>query len=113
MDNYQGAGIYRHYKGSEYLVLGLGLREDTVVKPTDPPLQRPHAGEVTCVVYMPLTPGSMLETRDETFWLRELGSFNEQVVEDGLVDHRSHHRAVPRFQKIRDWDTTVTIGSMY
>jgi hypothetical protein len=104
--NYEGSGIYRHYKGGEYEVLGLAVREETLSKlgegiggvVCDPEfdyrvVQKTPEG-VTVVVYRPLTPGSLLEKRDETMWTRELSDFNERV-DDGTV---------PRFERISDRD---------
>jgi hypothetical protein len=36
--SYQGPGVYQHYKGGNYEVLGLGVREETVIKPGEDPL---------------------------------------------------------------------------
>ena len=91
--NYQGPGLYRHYKGGEYLVLGLALQEDTLIKPGQP--EHANAGpERRFAVYWPLTPGSLLEQRDEDYWAREFSDFNAKVVDD-------HFRSVPRFELIR------------
>jgi hypothetical protein len=65
------AGIYRHYKGKKYEVIGVGLDSETT-KPV--------------VVYMPL---------DETgvpFWVRPYEMFLEFVEHDG--------KKVKRFEKI-------------
>lgn len=35
--SYHGPGVYRHYKGGEYDVLGLAIREETIRKPDEPP----------------------------------------------------------------------------
>ena len=116
--NYQGPGIYRHYKGGEYLVLGLGLKEDTVNKravPNDVYAEW-RVPEVVCVVYMPLTPGSMLESRDETFWLRELSDFNEWVDFGSqalsAATHALTHRKTPRFRKIRDLTISADVVNL-
>jgi len=75
---YKGPGKYRHYKGPEYLVLGLALREDSINKSG-----HFEVGE-TFVIYKPLTPGSILENRKEDFWARRLDDFNKDVLdEDG------------------------------
>jgi hypothetical protein len=84
---YQGPGRYRHYKGGEYEVLGLGIVEHTLVKldlSPGPTLQ----GEIH-VVYRPLTPGSLLSFSDIGYWLRPLDDFN------AMVDRE--HGQVPRF----------------
>lgn len=73
--NYEGSGIYRHYKGGLYKVLGLGLKEDTVTKKNpDGSFDQIGEGhhEVICVVYQPLSTPSFLDERKEDFWLREL-----------------------------------------
>jgi hypothetical protein len=93
--NYQGPGRYRHYKGGEYEVLGLGLKEDTLRKPGQP--EHDGAGpEIVCVVYRPLSPGSLLEGRAEDFWLRELADFNKLVMRPG----EKPRALVPRFVRI-------------
>jgi hypothetical protein len=55
--SYEGPGSYRHYKGGEYQVLGLSVPEadsdQRGFDPSDP--------ERMYVVYMPLTPGSLLD----------------------------------------------------
>lgn len=82
MSNYQGPGRYRHYKGGLYAVLGLALQENTVTKhEPDGTLSQIGEGheEMTFVIYMPLTPGSMLEDRREMFWARELADFDAQL----------------------------------
>lgn len=75
--NYKGPGIYRHYKGGEYAVLGLALREDSLDKENDPCA----SGEVF-VVYEPLSPGSLLGLRAEDFWARRLDDFDAHVQRD-------------------------------
>src|SRR5689334_7701166 len=95
--SYEGPGRYRHYKGGEYEVLGLALREES--KGTD--------NEVTEVVYRPLTLGSILEGREEVFWTRVLEDFNEQRVRVPFgqgsapgADGESVNTYVKRFEKI-------------
>lgn len=63
--NYRGPGKYRHYKGGEYLVLGLALQEDDLRR--------------TFVIYKPLGHTNLLDDFTEDFWARELGDFNAQV----------------------------------
>jgi hypothetical protein len=95
---YQGPGIYQHYKGDMYEVLGLALQEDTVRKSHDPVPVTPIVERVF-VIYKPLSEGSLLEERAEVgFWARDVGNFNEDVrvrsqlgVNDDLF--------IPRFQK--------------
>jgi hypothetical protein len=112
--NYQGPGRYRHYKGGEYEVLGLALREELAHKegPFSTALKEcEHCGsrgtEVECrcryrrhvnlavVIYRPLTPGSMLEGRDEDFWSRPLDDFNATVNNPGHMP-----ALVPRFERM-------------
>src|SRR5213595_86509 len=78
---YEGEGIYRHYKGGLYEVLGLALQEDDLNR--------------TYVIYRPLSPTSMLDDRPEEFWARELGDFNEQVEDVAWKD-----ATMPRFTKL-------------
>lgn len=86
---YSGPGRYRHYKGGEYDVLGVALREDSIDKggAVSPVAS---AGE-QFVIYRPLTPGSLLERRAEDFWARRLDDFNAMVERE--------HGKVPRFVK--------------
>ncbi len=86
---YSGPGRYRHYKGGEYEVLGVALREDSIDKGgVMPPEQSPG---VQFVIYRPLTPRSLLEKRAEDFWARELSDFNAMVERE--------HGQVPRFMR--------------
>lgn len=95
---YEGPGIYQHYKGGYYAVRGVGLQENTVVKPGQPE----HAGagpEIHMVVYEPLSSGSLLEEREGLdFWLRNIDDFNENV--DGPEVNIGGPERVPRFRKI-------------
>jgi len=63
-------GIYRHYKGNEYEVLGVGLHTET---------------EEKMVVYKALYEPYQI-------WLRPYGMFFETVIVDG--------EEVPRFKKL-------------
>jgi hypothetical protein len=66
-------GIYRHYKGKEYAVLGVAKHSET--------------GE-ELVVYRPryrVTPG---------WWVRPRKMFEENVTVDG--------KSVPRFERIKE-----------
>lgn len=101
--NYSGPGIYRHYKGGLYEVLGLGLKEDTVQKPgQDPPYtdaarKTVAPKEVVCVVYRPVpyhAKESLLDSREEDFWLRELEDFNATILPQGVG-----HPGGPRFRR--------------
>lgn len=87
--NYSGPGRYLHYKGGEYLVLGLAFHErskEVGFEPSDPDHQD--------VVYRPLTPGSLLEGTDVTFWLRPRRDFDAWVERE--------HGYVPRFVRTGD-----------
>jgi hypothetical protein len=62
---YEGEGIYRHYKGGLYQVLGLGLEE---------------ASLAPVVVYAPVDGNSVLRTSpNATMWTRPLEDFNAMV----------------------------------
>lgn len=63
-------GIYRHYKGQEYEVIGTGLFEAT---------------EEPCVMYRALYGEGQV-------WIRPVTSFEEQVNVDGVM--------VPRFERL-------------
>lgn len=65
--SYDGPGIYRHYKGGEYEVIGLAVREETIGVP--------GRGEVTEVVYRPMEQCD----RQQQFVTRVLEDFNERV----------------------------------
>ena len=82
-NNYQGPGVYRHYKGGLYHVLGLAVREETVAKPGEDHNQIWPKEGVTVVVYEPMTEGSLLECRAESFWTRDIDDFNRQI--DGVA----------------------------
>lgn len=77
--NYKGPGIYRHYKGGFYRVLGLAVREETIGTEE----------EISEVVYWPLK----RYERKEAFVTRQLEDFNDNAI---LVDGP----VVPRFQKL-------------
>ena len=85
--SYQGPGVYRHWKGNRYHVIGLALQEDTVTKPPEPSSDNFQAlideadrpAERTYVIYRPLDLGSLLEDREEGFWAREIRDFNAMV----------------------------------
>lgn len=65
-------GKYRHYKGPEYLVIGVARHSET---------------EEELVVYKKLY-------GDHSLWVRPLSMFTETVVIDGL--------AKQRFEKVED-----------
>lgn len=100
-DNYQGPGIYKHYKGGEYHVLGLALHEHAKDNRKD---FDPHDTKFHQVIYKPLTPGSRLSGSPATMWIRRLDRFNEQVELVGDIvkpnGEIAHHLVVPRFKKI-------------
>lgn len=64
-------GIYEHYKGGRYEVIGIGLIEAT---------------EEPAVIYKALYENSLSE-----YWIRSVPSFLETVEVDG--------KTVPRFKK--------------
>ncbi len=76
--NYEGPGRYRHYKGGEYEVLGLGREEAT------------HR---TVVIY--IAHAFQIEDPNILFWTRPLDDFNETV-------HKSLKSPilVPRFTRL-------------
>ena len=65
-------GRYRHYKGGEYVVMGVA---------------RPSETEELLVVYQP-------QYGDREWWVRPLAMFTEQVEVDGS--------SMPRFEFIGD-----------
>ena len=67
-------GIYRHYKGNDYLVLTVARHSET---------------EELFVIYMPLV---SKDGTDITPWARPLAMFEEAVVVEG--------RTVPRFRLV-------------
>lgn len=122
--NYRGPGMYRHYKGGFYHVLGLALQEDTISKPNEwiggrvvtihysdgesrelaPDMTPRHP--VYYVIYEPLSPGSLLEEGEYViadFWARELSNFNQMVdVSDyGFSDTGRRFEFLGRSKKIR------------
>ena len=68
-------GIYKHYKGNRYEVLGVGKHSETLED---------------MVVYRALY--SSREFKEGSLWVRPVHIFNEFVAVDG--------RKVPRFEKI-------------
>lgn len=110
MAGYEGPGKYRHYKGGEYEVVGLAVREETLSKPGegvggyvyDPEydervLMKTPEG-VIVVVYRPLSPGSVLEDREETMWTRALDDFNKRVKP--WREARADDGTTARFERI-------------
>lgn len=91
--NYKGPGRYRHYKGGEYEVLGLG-RSEFLGRPLRTGLGDP----ILDVVYRMFEPDPMSLF---DFWLRPLDDFNAQVrIESELG--AANDLFVPRFEKIDD-----------
>lgn len=84
--SYDGPGVYRHYKGGLYEVLGLGVKEATLGS----------LEEEFDVVYRPLD-GKQLAAVDHAFVLRPLDDFNESKVR---VPDGENTWYVPRFRKI-------------
>jgi hypothetical protein len=72
--SYQGPGLYQHYKGGRYDVLGLGVHEHA--KEHQPNFD-PDDSAQQYVVYRPLTDGSLLHDTSADFWIRRLDNFNE------------------------------------
>lgn len=62
------AGVYQHYKGNQYLVLGVAKHSET---------------EEDLVVYV-----SLYENKAANLWVRPLKMFQEQVVVDGVSTPR-------------------------
>jgi hypothetical protein len=67
-------GVYRHYKGKNYFVLGLSKDSET--------------GDI-CVVYRPLYDSDWAQ-----LWHRPVAMFCENVIIDGVQ--------MPRFERIAD-----------
>ncbi|MBL6695898.1 MAG: DUF1653 domain-containing protein [Luminiphilus sp.] len=65
-------GLYRHYKGGEYRVMGVARHSET---------------EELLVVYQP-------QYGEREWWVRPLSMFTEQVKIEG--------RLIPRFQHIEE-----------
>lgn len=97
MSGYRGPGRYRHYKGGVYKVLGIALREDSIDK--GGAVSPVKSGGEQFVIYLPLTPDSLLEHRAEDYWARELSDFNAMVERE--------HGKVPRF--VRECDCEAVI----
>lgn len=72
-------GIYRHYKGGTYLVLGVALHSETL----EEMVLYKHLGDDG-------KPG-------EEYWVRPRAMFLEQVEVDG--------KEMPRFEYLRDSDS--------
>jgi hypothetical protein len=87
--NYKGPGIYRHYKGGEYRVVGLAAEEATF---TPVVIYRPN-GEIMPADVKEKTGGVLV-----SYWTRPLSSFNG----DGAVpDAKGLDMTVPRFVYVR------------
>lgn len=71
MNNFE-TGVYQHYKGGKYLVLGVAKHSET---------------KEDLVVYVTLYENDMA-----SMWVRPLAMFTENVMVDG--------KSVPRFRKI-------------
>lgn len=96
--NYEGPGIYQHYKGGVYEVLGLGVREETVNKPHDAPIDEEHQNPTIVVIYKPLTPGGMLgrgSFHGVDFWERTLEDFDAQVMPISPIADEQQFKVVP------------------
>jgi hypothetical protein len=88
---YDGPGIYEHYKGGRYEVVGLGFAE-RVKESGDGPHEEIHQQ----VVYRPLSEGSLLADTPVTFWLRGLKDFDAMVT----VAPDLRPTQVPRFKRV-------------
>lgn len=86
---YQGPGIYTHYKGRRYEVLGIGVEESTT-RPVV--VYRPEEG------YMPEIVGTGLP--ETHFWTRPLEDFNAEVPVGGT---ERHTETAPRFTFEGEW----------
>lgn len=73
MSNFE-TGVYQHYKGGKYLVLGIAKHSET---------------KEDLVVYITLYENDMA-----SMWVRPLAMFTENVMVDG--------KSVPRFRKINE-----------
>jgi hypothetical protein len=78
--NYRGPGVYEHYKGNFYYVLGLAVREESK-----------EDGWIVEVIYFPLDRGTALAGHEAKFWSRQLDDFDAQVNIEGLL--------LPRFRR--------------
>lgn len=93
--NYKGSGIYRHYKGDDYYIYGL------IVKEEEKPDGLSRAEQIAWVndpanhwvAYAPLSPGSLLFESEVMMWSRRLRVFNENIY-DGQA-------FFPRFVKVK------------
>ena len=74
-------GVYEHYKGKRYEVLGLAIHTET--------------GE-QLVVYKALYKGNFPE---DTLWVRPLAMFKENVVVNGLSVPRFRLLSIPDIEK--------------
>ena len=87
--SYEGPGLYEHYKGSQYEVLGLGCEEATLTP---------------IVIYKPvgkLMPTDMGLEVEVSFWTRPLENFNENVTLPGVRDTHPDV-VVARFTFVQD-----------
>jgi hypothetical protein len=113
LGNYRGPGVYRHFRGHEYEVIGLSVREETVLKHGEKPLECSMCGREYSLGEEPSEAcgsadrgvyGCKVVRKDKTvggvvtviyrsinhnprskvdFWERTLDSFNEKVYRDG------------------------------
>jgi hypothetical protein len=91
---YEGPGVYKHYKGNEYTVLGLGLEEATL-KPV--------------VIYTSQTMTAAQAGILARFWTRPLADFNAEVetYDGGQYDLDNDANSpectcmVPRFKQLQ------------
>lgn len=85
VDNWQGPGIYEHYKGGHYVAVGLVRKEDD---------------ETSWVAYMTTDP----EHREDQFYKGFMFTVRPLNPKDGLDPWNSFgvigDKLIPRFQKI-------------
>lgn len=72
---YEGEGTYKHHKGGEYQVFGLGIMEHMKDRLED--MFDANNDALQNVVYAPLTPGGLLADSNVTFWIRTMEEFNQ------------------------------------
>ena len=79
-------GIYKHYKGSRYLVINMVYHSET---------------EQAMVLYRPMDGNSQL-------WVRPLDMFSESVVVEGLTVPRFSYVGNPGVEEMGLFDCTTT-----
>lgn len=83
---YEGKGIYRHYKGGLYEVLGIGLEEATLA---------------IVVIYSPIDePTDFMKGFGATMWTRPIEDFSADVPDVGASGFSASPVTTPRFIKL-------------